>query len=60
MNEDEGKVDLVCADDKLSKNEDVYLIDHAWTFKYREAEKYLRDNEKLLTRMLDITRHGAK
>ena len=54
MNEEEEKVDLISHMDKLKKEEDVYLIDHAWTFKYRDAEKNLRENPKLLERMLNV------
>jgi hypothetical protein len=27
---------------KLKKDEDVFLVDHAWTFKQRDADKVLR------------------
>ena len=59
-NQEDEKYDLVCSAKELKKNEDVYLIDHAWTFKYRDAEKNLRDNDKLLERMLNIIRYSEK
>lgn len=58
-NEDE-RVDLVCNAKEIKKDEDVFLIDHCWTFKYREAEKTLRENEKLRERMLNIVRYSEK
>lgn len=61
VNDEEEKVDLVMNDgQKLTKNEDVYLIDHAWTFKYRDCEKTLRENEKLLERMLNTIKYSNK
>ena len=52
VNEEEERIELVCHGEKIKTNEDVYLIDHAWTFKYRDAEKTLRENEVLLDRLL--------
>jgi hypothetical protein len=48
INEEEDKIDLQCAAKEIKKDEDVYLIDHLWTFKQRDAEKVLRTNESLL------------
>lgn len=53
-------MDLICSDKTLKKEEDVYLIDHSWTFKIREAEKTLRENDKLRDRMLNIIRYSEK
>lgn len=52
VNEEEERYELICNESKLKANEDVYLIDHAWTFKYRDAEKTLRENDTLLERLL--------
>lgn len=53
VNEEEERIELTCQDHKIKKNEDVYLIDHMWTFKYRDAEPTLRENDALLARLLD-------
>jgi hypothetical protein len=60
VNNEDERIDLVTGDSGLKTNEDVFLIDHAWTFKYRDAEKTLRENEKLLERMLNIIRFSNK
>lgn len=57
---EEDKIDLTCACPKLKKEEDAFLIDHLWTFKQRDAEKNLRSNEQLLTRMRSICKHTEK
>jgi len=44
VNEEEEKIELITQESGLKANEDVYLVDHAWTFKYRDAEKTLREN----------------
>lgn len=45
----------------MKASEDVYLIDHAWTFKYRDAEKTLRENDALLDRLLTgIVKYAEK
>jgi hypothetical protein len=33
VDEEEETIDLQCCVPKLKKNEDVFLVDHAWTFK---------------------------
>lgn len=48
VDEEEEKIELKAIEGGLKKNEDVYLIDHMWTFKYRDAEKTLRENSDLL------------
>ena len=60
VNQEDERVDLVCNAKSLNRNEDVYLIDHAWSFRYREAEPTLRSNDKLLDRMLNIVRYSEK
>lgn len=60
VDNDEEKVELQCAVPLLKKDEDVYLVDHLWTFKQREAEKTLRTNDKLLERMLNIVKYSEK
>ena len=46
INEEEEKQFLKIIN-PIKKEEDVFLIDHAWTFKYRDCEKTLRENVKL-------------
>lgn len=45
---------------EFKKNEEVYLIDHAWTFKYRECERTLRENDSLLNRMANMLKYSDK
>jgi hypothetical protein len=59
VDEEEEKMDLQCCA-ALKKNEDVFLIDHAWTFKQRDADKTLRSNDKLLERMLNIIKYSEE
>jgi len=44
----------------LKKEEDVFLIDHAWTFKHRTAYKDLQTHEKLVERMDNILKYASK
>ena len=46
--------------ENLSANEDVYLVDHAWTFRYYEAYEMLKANKKLRYRMKNILSYPAK
>ena len=39
---------------------DVYLVDHAWTFKQRSMYKELKENEKLRERMANMMRYPSK
>lgn len=41
----------------MKKDEDVFLVDHLWTFKQRDALKALQTNDKLLERMLNIIKY---
>lgn len=45
VDQGQEKVELEVSEGDIKANEDVYLIDHLWTFKYRDAEKTLRENE---------------
>lgn len=60
VDNEEDKIDLHCCAPTLKKDEDVYLVDHLWTFKQRDAEKVLRANEQLLQRMVNIVKHSEK
>ena len=59
INKDIDKM-MVAATENISENEDVYLIDHAWTFKYYEAYNTLKENKKLRYRMKNILNYSAK
>ena len=39
---------------------DCYLIDHAWTFKQRNAYRTLKDSEKLRDRLDVIMKYSQK
>ena len=45
---------------EIKKDEDIFLIDHAWTFRQRTAYKDLHSNEKLRERLENITKYGNK
>jgi tubulin--tyrosine ligase-like protein 12 len=45
---------------RLDAEEDVYLIDHAWTFRYYEAYEMLKENKKLRYRMKNIMNYPDK
>jgi len=53
VNEEEGQTELHSTQ-PMKKSEDVYLIDHAWSFKLRQAEQTLREHEKLRQRMVKV------
>jgi tubulin--tyrosine ligase-like protein 12 len=59
VDEDDEKVYLRAIHD-LEKHQDVFLVDHAWTFKHRTAYENLTTNEKLLERVENIMRFPAK
>jgi hypothetical protein len=55
VDEEEERTELQCqGGGSLKKEEDVFLVDHLWTFKQRDALKALQTNDKLLERMLNI------
>jgi hypothetical protein len=57
VDEEEERSELQCQGGSLKKHEDVFLVDHLWTFKQRDAVKALRANDKLLERMLNIIKY---
>ena len=59
IDKDVGKM-MVSTTEKLDKEEDVFLIDHAWTFRYYEAYKMLKENKKLRYRMKNITSYAGR
>ena len=59
IDKDAGKM-MVTALDKIEKEEDVFLIDHAWTFRYYEAYDTLKQNKKLRYRMKSIMSYPEK
>ena len=48
--EEEETTDLMCTKE-MQANSDVYLIDHAWTFRYQDALETLRQNAGLVERL---------
>lgn len=44
----------------LQKESDVYLIDHAWSFRYQDAAATLMQQEGLLTRLEKMTEYSEK
>ena len=59
IDEDDDQMYLRTIKD-LNAAEDVYLVDHAWTFKHRTAMKDLRSNEKLVERLENIMKYPQK
>jgi tubulin--tyrosine ligase-like protein 12 len=59
IDEDDDKMYLR-AIKELKANEDVFLVDHAWTFKQRGIYQCLKDNEKLRTRMENLLKYAEK
>jgi len=57
--EEEEKMYLVALD-AMEKESDVFLVDHAWTFKQRTAYKTLKDSEQLLERVEKIVETTGK
>ena len=45
---------------EMQPNSDVFLIDHAWTFKQRTAYPTLLENEKLRERMTNLMKYSDK
>jgi tubulin--tyrosine ligase-like protein 12 len=60
VDKEEEKVNVALSVKHLPKESEVFLIDHAWTYRQREPEKMLRSNPKLVERMLNITRYPDK
>lgn len=48
--ENEGTVDLMCTKD-MAANSNVFLVDHAWTFRYQDAVDTLKENPALVERL---------
>ena len=59
MDEDNEQMYLRSLKD-LKSESDVFLIDHAWTFKQRTAFDSLKSNEKLRDRLDNIMRFNDK
>ena len=59
IDKDAGKM-MVTPLKKLAKEEDVYLVDHAWTFRYYEAYNMLKENKKLRYRMKNMMNYSDK
>ena len=59
LDEESEKVNLMANKD-IKKDSDVYLIDHAWTFRYEDASQTLLANEALLARLEKLTEYSEK
>jgi hypothetical protein len=44
----------------MEANADVFLVDHAWTFKHRTIYKELNQNDKLIERLENMFKYPAK
>ena len=53
IDEEEDRTDLMCTKN-LAKESEVFLIDHAWTFRYQDALKTLSENIHLCDRLSKI------
>ena len=45
---------------ELKKDEDIYLVDHAWTFQWKDFAETLRQNPQLITRLENIVQYSDK
>ena len=59
IDEDDNAMYVRAAVD-MKGEEDVFLVDHAWTFKHRTAVEALKSNEKLRERLENIMKYSAK
>ena len=59
MNENDEKMYMRTLKDMKAEG-DVYIIDHAWTFKQRSAHHDLKTNDKLLARMENLMKFSEK
>lgn len=59
IDKDSEKI-MVSATSKMDKEEDVFLIDHAWTFRYYDAYSMLKENKKLRYRMKNIMSYPSR
>jgi hypothetical protein len=59
LNQDEDKVDLMMTKN-LEKNSDIFLFDHAWSFRYQDAFDTLISNPSLVSRLENLTEFSQK
>jgi tubulin--tyrosine ligase-like protein 12 len=57
LNEGTETLEVVCSKE-LEKDSDVFLVDHAWTFRYEEAYNTLNANPALCDRLIKLTETG--
>jgi hypothetical protein len=60
MLDEENMRMYVRATKDLNANEDVFLVDHAWTFKQRGIYQCLKENEKLRDRLENLLKFQEK
>lgn len=58
-NENTECTDLMCTKD-MPANSDVFLVDHAWTFRFQDAIDTLKKNEPLVERLRKMTEEIEK
>ena len=59
IDEDDDRMYLRATKD-MKAEEDVFLVDHAWTFKQRGIYQCLKENEKLMDRMENLLKYAEK
>ena len=59
LDQDEERVNLV-ATKTLQKHSDVFLIDHAWSFRFEDAFSTLYSNSALVERLEKLTEYSEK
>jgi tubulin--tyrosine ligase-like protein 12 len=57
LNEDTETVEVVCTKE-LDAESDVFLVDHAWTFRFEDAYNTLNTNPALCDRLIKLTDTG--
>jgi tubulin--tyrosine ligase-like protein 12 len=56
IEEDSELVNVVCTKE-IKANAEVFMVDHAWTFKYEDALATLKENSKLVDRLWSLTEY---
>ncbi len=58
-NEEEETYEVKVKED-LKKNSNLFLVDHALTFKYNDLRKALKDNPQLVTRIQAMLKYSGE
>jgi tubulin--tyrosine ligase-like protein 12 len=54
LEEETNQTDMMCIKEMKAES-DVFLVDHAWTFRYQDAYSTLSSNQTLFERLEKIT-----